>query len=315
MPTAFPLQLGYIHPLHRIEYNMCSQISITACYAFSDIAEDQLDALQTELRTFGQERNMQGLVLIATEGINGTVSGTGEAIGDWKHFLTERFGEMTFKDSVAENSAFKRWSVKIKPEIVALKNANIRPRGKYKSLSPAEWQKVIAEEEVVLLDVRNACEVAIGKFKNAIDPGMRAFSEFTDFAKNAALPKEKKVLMYCTGGIRCEKALLAMEAEGFQNVYQLDGGILAYLEQFPHNNFEGECFIFDHRTAVDQNLQPSSTYAICPHCGNPGDKMITCAHCSNDHKICSDCFAEESRRTCSKRCRNELRKMSAVAAH
>jgi UPF0176 protein len=154
----------------------------------------------------------------------------------------------------------------------------------------------------VIVDARNDYEYAIGKFKGAIDPSIKTFSEFPEFVKKGELPKDKKVMMYCTGGIRCEKALLEMEKQGYSDVYQLEGGILAYLQQFPEGNFEGECFVFDKRVAVDQHLQPSQTYHICPHCGNPGTLEVNCLACNKQAIVCYGCAKEERHKTCSKNC-------------
>lgn len=285
-------------------------LSITACYAFVPLEEEKLQMLREELMIFGKQRSMRGLTLVATEGINATVSGSAEAIAAWKNLLTEKCGAITFKDSAVNKEVFKRWSVKIKPEIVGLRNPGIRPSGKHQHVSPEKWHAMLEQEDVVLLDARNSYECGIGKFPGAIDPGTRAFHEFPASVQKAKLPKDKKILLYCTGGIRCEKALLEMESQGYTDVCQLDGGILAYLEKFPDGKFEGECFVFDHRVAVDRNLQPSRIYDLCPHCGDPGDRMIQCP-CGTEQKICTACAPEQSRHTCSKRCRNELLKKSS----
>jgi UPF0176 protein len=189
--------------------------------------------------------------------------------------------DIVFKDSSADALVFKRWSVKIKPEIVAIKKSEIRPHGKHRHLTPAEWQQMLERDDVILLDARNDYEVAIGKFRGAIDPSIKHFSDFPAYVKQASIPKDKKVLMYCTGGIRCEKAIIAMEAKEYEHVYQLEGGILAYLEQFPEQSFEGECFVFDHRVAVDQHLRPSQQFVLCVECGNP-TKESSCLSCTNN---------------------------------
>jgi UPF0176 protein len=161
---------------------------------------------------------------------------------------------------------------------------------------------MLQRDDIVVVDARNSYEYNIGKFKNAVDCGTYRFSEFEAFAEQANLPKDKPVLMYCTGGIRCEKASLAMQEKGFNEVYQLDGGILAYLEQFPNGLFEGECFVFDKRTAVDQQLQPTNVYDTCPHCGMPGSESVLCKACNSEQKICSDCSKLAHCHTCSKHC-------------
>ncbi len=235
--------------------------------------------MHDELTAWGTQHGMTGLVLIATEGMNGTVAGSKEAITEWKQKVEQLCGPTIFKDSFAERAIFKRWSVKVKPEIVAIKQPSIKPQGEHKHLSPEEWNAMLQSEDVTVLDVRNDYEVAIGKFKGAIDPQIKKFHEFPTFVEQANLPKEKKVLMYCTGGIRCEKALLEMERQGYEHVYQLEGGILAYLEQFPNAQFEGECFVFDHRVAVDQELKPSQTFRLCERCGDPTSAPQTCVKC------------------------------------
>ena len=282
-------------------------VSITAFYAFLPFTQEQLKTIQAELKQFGMDHGMRGLVLLAPEGINGTVSGTDDVIKLWKEHLTSQFGDIIFKDSGAGRTVFRRWLVKIKPEIVSIKKEEIRPSGKHGHLSPEEFHRALAEENIVIIDTRNDYEVAIGKFQGAVDPGIKKFHEFPEYVAQSNIPKDKKVLMYCTGGIRCEKALLAMEEQGYKNVYQLEGGILAYLQKFPEGKFEGECFVFDHRVAVDQHLQPSQVYGLCPHCGDPGDVTITCS-CGKQQKICALCGRDEAKKTCSKRCANMMRK-------
>ncbi len=277
-------------------------IAITACYVFAPIEQSRLDRVRRDIVAFGQDRSMQGLVLLAEEGLNATVSGSHEAIGEWKEFLQGMFGDVEWKDSDASEMPFRRWSVKIKPEIVGIKNAGIRPSGKHRHLSPAEWNAMLQCEDVVVVDTRNDYEVAVGRFRGAIDPKIRRFSDFPKVAETL-VPKNKKVLLYCTGGIRCEKAIYALEERGYNDVYQLDGGILKYLEQFPNSAFEGECFVFDHRVAVDQYLRPSQTYALCPHCGDPAAVSIAC-QCGAQGKVCVRCHRHKEKQTCSKRCAN-----------
>lgn len=288
-----------------------SPIKITAAYAFLPLDEAQLKALETELDAFGIEHGMRGLVLLAPEGINSTVCGSPAAIDAWKARLRLLKNDIVFKDSTADKLVFRRWSVKLKTEIVTIKKDTIKPQGPHRHITPAEWNEMMKNDDVVILDARNDYEVAIGKFQGAIDPKLKTFHEFPAYVQKMNIPKDKKVMMYCTGGIRCEKALLAMEEEGYKNVYQLEGGILAYLEQFPHGAFEGECFVFDHRVAVNQELKPSETYGMCPHCGDPGDLTITCM-CGKQQKICTDCAQESTKNTCSKRCTDQLKKMAVA---
>ncbi len=255
---------------------------------------------------------MRGLVLLAQEGINGTVCGLPEAIGQWKSLLIELLGEMSFNDSESGQKVFPRWLVKIRKEIVTLRAdaSSVQPEEKH--LTPEQWEAMMANDDVVVLDARNDYETEIGMFEKAIDPKITTFTDFKSFAAQSAIPKDKKVLMYCTGGIRCEKASVEMEKRGYKQVYQLKGGILAYLKKFPDRKFNGECFVFDHRVAVGQRLEPSATYGKCPHCGDPADRLIDCGNCGNQRKICRECVRIELRNTCSKNCRYRLEKRKIV---
>lgn len=250
-------------------YSLPMSVRITAGYTFVSIDASRLPAAREELLAFGKARDMRGLVLLAEEGINGTVCGSQEAIAQWKEHLQAQFGAIVFKDSEAPKAVFRRWSVKIKPEIVGLKRQDIRPAGEHRHLTPAQWHDMLQREDVVVLDTRNDYEVQLGTFRGAVNPNIKRFSDLPHAVTSAGIPKDKPVMMFCTGGIRCEKAVLALEEEGYRDVYQLEGGILAYLEQFPNAAFEGECFVFDQRTSVDQQLQPSVQYAICHGCGLP----------------------------------------------
>lgn len=293
---------------------MSDLIHITASYAFLPLSAEQLSVLQQELIAFGKEHDMKGLMLLASEGINSTVSGSSDAIKAWKERLQEFKSDIVFKDSTAEKPVFRRWSVKLKKEIVSLQQPDVHPNGHHRHITPAEWNEMMQREDVVIVDARNDYEVAIGKFQGAIDPKIKTFSEFPEYVKESAIPKDKKILMYCTGGIRCEKALLEMEKQGYKDVYQLEGGILNYLQQCPDQKFEGECFVFDKRVSVDQELKPSQVYHICPHCGNPGTLNISCVACKKEQVVCVGCAAEEHRKTCSKNCAHIAKKrMLSVA--
>jgi UPF0176 protein len=188
---------------------------------------------------------------------------------------------IVFKDSTAPRAVFGKWSVKRKPELITFKQEGVAPAGKRNHLAPSAWKAMLSRDDVVVLDTRNTYESAIGTFRDAVAPDIRHFSEFPDAVRAAGIPKDKTVLLYCTGGIRCEKAVIAMEQQGYRNVYQLEGGILAYLEQFPDDAFDGECFVFDERVAVDQRLQPSNTYRLCAECGDPAASDV-CGKCADE---------------------------------
>lgn len=287
---------------------MTHSVHIAAFYKFVAVPAGDVRRLQQELTAFGEERGMRGLVLIAEEGINGTVCGTPQAIAEWKVLMTTLFGVETFNDSGADELVFPRWFVKVREEIVALKQEDVHPDGLRKHLTPEEWHAMMNDEDVIVLDTRNTYETAIGVFENAVDPKITNFKEFADYAKSGVLPKDKKIMMYCTGGIRCEKALIEMEKHGYDNVFQLKGGILGYLKEFPEGKFNGECFVFDHRVSVDGHLEPSKKYKQCPHCGDPGDCEIECLQCNENAKVCAKCLNQDAGRTCSKNCRHHLQK-------
>jgi len=276
---------------------------ITAHYKFVPKEAEHLPALQEEIKAFGESIGMSGLVLIGTEGLNGTVAAPSEEIlQQWKDKMQTVFGDITFKDSFADEQPFKRWFVKIRKEIVSLGNTEIVPHGHHNHISPEEWDRMIDEEDVVILDTRNDYETEIGVFEGAIDPKIKKFQEFPEYVAKSNIPKDKKVLMYCTGGIRCEKASLEMERQGYTNVYQLDGGILRYMKERPDHKWKGECFVFDHRVAVNKDLKPSERYGLCPHCGDPGDQNICCKHCQKDGVMCIKCQEAMDHETCSKNC-------------
>jgi UPF0176 protein len=180
----------------------------------------------------------------------------------------------------------------------------VPPDGKNHHLSPAEWNRVMKEEtDYVMIDTRNWYEHKIGTFKGALNPDIEKFTDFPEYIEAQGIEKDKKMLIYCTGGIRCEKGILELQKQGYDNVFQLDGGIINYMKEFPNDQFEGECFVFDHRVALDQNLAPSIKYGLCPHCGQPSEIKIECKRCDSEELICVDCGKEEFKKdTCSKNC-------------
>lgn len=279
---------------------------VTSFYKFVPIEESVLPSRKLALESVSRREDLNGLVILAPEGCNGTVSGSAEGLERFRIALYTFFGssEWSFKDSRATKDPFPRFKVRIRKEIVTSGDPQIRPSGSFhRHLSPAEWQAYLESgEEIVVLDTRNRYETALGTFEGAIVPDIQNFQELPAFLDRANLPHDKPILMYCTGGIRCEKAILEMERRGFENVYQLDGGILRYLEQFPFRSFTGECFVFDGRVALDQQLRPTTEWSLCPHCGDPGREWIECVVCGKAARICSTCLPEAGRRTCSHDC-------------
>jgi UPF0176 protein len=279
--------------------------AVTTFYRFTELSDEKLSDLSARFESFASERKLQGLCLLGHEGINATVSGPSEAITDFKMLVCEQLGikDVFFKDSWSSKKPFPTFKVKIKDEIVTMRVANRTPASAFNShMSPKDWHKALQDPETVVIDTRNDYEIEIGKFKSAIDFKLKEFGEFPERLKNSELDKNKRVLIYCTGGIRCEKASLEMQAQGFTNVHQLEGGILNYLSEFPEQEFTGECFVFDHRVAVDQKLNPTEKYSLCPHCGQPANQQTVCVQCHEPAILCSHCTREQNLQTCSKNC-------------
>ncbi|MCU0549869.1 MAG: rhodanese-related sulfurtransferase [Leptolyngbya sp. Prado105] len=221
-----------------------------------------------------QAQDIRGTILLAQEGINGTIAGSRDAIDKIFTYLRNdwRFANLEIKESETESRVFDRLKVKLKKEIVTLGLPEISPTqqvGTY--VKPKDWNAVISDPETIVLDVRNRFEVSVGSFEGAIDPETASFRQFPDYVRSQLDPaKHKKVAMFCTGGIRCEKASSYMLSQGFEEVYHLEGGILKYLEEVPSEEslWRGECFVFDQRVAVTQGVKDGS-YVLCQACGHP----------------------------------------------
>ena len=273
-------------------------IIVTTFFRFVNLAEEK-EELREELFALS---GLKGLILIAGEGINGMVAGSEDAIARFRETLQARpkLAQMEYKDSFCAQNPFRRWKVELKDQVIAYLD-KFRPKGEHNHLSPSEWHALLTSgEELTVLDTRNHYETRVGTFKNAVDPQIEKFTEFTEYLDHCDLPKDQTTLIFCTGGIRCEKAILDMEERGFEKVYQLEGGILKYLEEYPEKEFEGECFVFDKRVALDQKLEPSQRYWLCPHCGDPGQLQTDCKRCGGPAQICSQCAPTNP--TCSKDC-------------
>ena len=281
-----------------------NQADIVSFYHFVSLPVDKLEHWQKEMTNQAQAQNIKGLVLLSVEGINATLSGPLEQLNNYLCFVEKLTGIDSFfyKRSPVFKPAFKRMKIKIKPEIISFGNKTADFG--FHNLEPEDWEAMLSEKDITVLDIRNDYEVEIGGFKLAKNLSLKEFGEFPQKIKTAHLPKEKKTLIYCTGGIRCEKAIAEMKTQGFKELYQLKGGIIHYLKQFPNKSFQGECFVFDRRVAVDQSLNPSKKYALCPHCGQAGGEERVCAHCEKKTKICKKCLSQGQAhlQTCSKNC-------------
>ena len=228
--------------------------TVAAFYRFLALAAPA--ALREELRATFTSTDLLGTTLIAPEGINGTMAGSPETIDQLLNFLAERTGlsrsEVKFSSAVAP--PFRRLKFKLKREIITFRNATVDPSRPGQYVDPHAWNALLADPEVLLLDTRNTYETAIGTFAGAVTPPLDTFSDFSDYVRENLDPaKHRKVAMFCTGGIRCEKASAYMLQQGFPEVYHLQGGILKYLETVPTeaSQWQGACYIFDERVSVD----------------------------------------------------------------
>lgn len=269
-------------------------IVVAALYKF--VTLNDFEDLREPLRQLMLAHDIKGTLLLASEGINGTVSGSREAIDALNQWFTNdgRFEGLSYKESFSDEHPFYRTKVKLKKEIVTMGVPGTDPNqavGTY--LEPEEWNRLLDDPEVVLIDTRNDYEVDIGTFEGAVDPQTSTFREFPGYVRGHYDPdKVKKVAMFCTGGIRCEKASSFMLNEGFEEVYHLKGGILNYLKQIPEeqSKWRGECFVFDNRVAVQHDLSEGH-YDQCHACRHPvsvEDRQspdyvpgISCPHCIN----------------------------------
>ncbi|MGC3980780.1 MAG: rhodanese-related sulfurtransferase [Steroidobacteraceae bacterium] len=265
---------------------------VAALYKFVSLPD--CATLIPALQNHCDQHGVKGTLLLAQEGINGTIAGTHEDIKAVLAYLRSdaRLADLEHKESLAEEMPFHRMKVRLKREIVTMGLPEVDPSkmaGTY--VKPQDWNALISDPDVVVIDTRNDYEVAIGTFKGAIDPNIKSFRDLPDWVRQQkSLDKKPKVAMFCTGGIRCEKSTAFMRAEGFDEVYHLQGGILKYLETVPEQNslWQGECFVFDERVAVGHGLHQGE-FELCRSCRYPlgaEDRTsplyelgVSCAHC------------------------------------
>ncbi len=266
---------------------------VAAFYRFASVADPQ--ALCADLAAFCQGIGLRGTILVAPEGLNGTVAGRHEAIDRLIAHLRAipGFAEIDVKFSEAAEMPFHRMKVRLKREIVTMGVPEIDPvAGAGRYVAPAEWNELIGDPDTVVVDTRNAYEVALGTFRNAIDPGTASFREFPDWAeRHRSMLEGKRVAMFCTGGIRCEKATAYVRSIGIEEVFHLKGGILKYLEEVPAADslWQGECFVFDERVAVGHGLAEGDA-TLCRACRRPltaeerasprYEEGVSCPHCN-----------------------------------
>ena len=284
-----------------------SALIVAALYKFVKL--DNYLELRDPLQVKCNQLAITGTLLLAEEGINGTIAGTRNNLDLILAYLRSdaRLADLPHKESLAEGQPFYRMKVKVKKEIVTMGLPNIDPTelvGQY--VKPEDWNALISDPNVLLVDTRNDYEVEVGTFKGAHDPRITTFREFPDYVKNHFDPdKQPRVAMFCTGGIRCEKASAYMLQQGFAEVYHLQGGILKYLENVPAEEslWEGECFVFDQRVAVGQDLQPGH-YQLCYGCSRPLSATDIASEYYQAGISCAKCYhslTDEKRRAAQER--------------
>ena len=289
--------------------NPSTGVIVAALYRFVKFPD--FESFRDPLLQLMLSHGVRGTLLLASEGINGTIAGPRlgvDAVIDWL-MQDERLRHMETKESFAQVNPFYRSKVKLKKEIVTMGVEDIDPNhsvGTY--VDPKEWNTLLSDPDIILIDTRNSYEVEIGTFENAINPKTNSFREFPSYVKKNLNPiKHKKVAMFCTGGIRCEKSTAYLKQQGFKEVFHLKGGILKYLEEVAETEtkWKGECFVFDNRVTVNHNLEKGS-YDQCHACRMPiteNDKSnknytkgVSCHHCFDKHtKAQVDRYAERER--------------------
>ncbi|MFK7847646.1 MAG: rhodanese-related sulfurtransferase [Rhodothermales bacterium] len=292
---------------------------VIAFYKFVELPD--YEVIRMPMYEACRENDVKGTILLASEGINGMLAGTREGIDAVLAHLhaDPRLADLEHKESFSDERPFKRLRVRLKREIITMGDDSIDPRkavGEY--VSANDWNALISDPEVLLLDTRNDYEVNLGTFEGALDPSTESFRQFSNYVeKNLDPKKHKKVALFCTGGIRCEKATSYMLREGFEEVYHLRGGILKYLEEVPaeESMWNGECYVFDDRVSLDHRLEPG-TYKACHGCGKPlseedmlsdlYEPSVTCPRC---YHILTDAqkdsFRERQRQIKLAKARNE----------
>ena len=280
-----------------------SQLLVAAFYAFTALDDERRETLLTSLPSLAREGDVLGSVLVALEGVNGTISGPEPGVNAVLDHLrasldlgNDHYARLEVKRSWADKPVFRRFKARRKKEIVTIGVTSVDPRasvGTY--VEPDDWNALVDDPNTLVIDTRNSYETAIGTFDGAIDPGTESFRDFPQWAETTLRPLmkdngNKRIAMFCTGGIRCEKASSYLQQQGFGEVHHLRGGILKYLEQVQENEsrWQGECFVFDQRVALNHRLEPGE-YSLCHACGLPVSaeqralpnyiKGVQCVHC------------------------------------
>ena len=279
-------------------------------YCYSPI--DNPEEFREQHHLFCLSLNLVGRIIVAKEGINGTISGTKKSCEEYMRVLKSdpRFAKTDFKVDETDTPTFAKMHVRVKSEIVHSSLLDIDPNKRTGiHLEPSEFKAMKEQEDVVVLDVRSNYEHSVGHFKNAVKLDIENFREFPDKLSELEKYKDKKILTYCTGGIKCEKASAYLLEKGFQNVYQLHGGIIKYGMEAGGEDFEGKCYVFDNRITVDVNSVNPVVVSQCYICGTKCDRMVNCANpvCNNHVPVCEKC-GWEMEGACSSECKSHPEK-------
>jgi len=277
---------------------MKQSYTVAALYCFSRFV--RFAGLRAPLLALCKESGIKGTLLLAAEGINGTVAGSAQGIKKVVDFITSQpeFANPELKYSIAHEMPFHRMKVRLKKEIVTMGVEGVDPLKKAGTyVLPKEWNALIQDEDTILIDTRNDYECAIGTFAGAVCPGIRIFRQFPKWVEehDAELRKKKKIAMFCTGGIRCEKSTAYVRGLGFDQVYHLKGGILKYLEEIPQEKslWQGECFVFDERVSIGHGLVEGEL-ALCRACRRPLTVEARTAPHYVEGISCEACYEERS---------------------
>jgi len=272
-------------------------MKVISFYKYVDI--EDTESLRDEIRAFCESKELVGRILIGKEGINGACSGTEEATSSFKDFIQTKFSDLSFREQEVLEKTYHKLVVRAREEIVALGvKTNLENTGNY--IEPEELKRMIDnKEDFIILDARNDYEFETGKFKDAVTLPIKSFKELPRAMKDHENLKDKKIVMYCTGGVRCEKSSAYLKEQGFKDVNQLKGGIINYLNKVGSEHYEGSCFVFDDRLATEIG-EPISN---CIHCEKPYDKHMNCHNLDCDKLFlnCESC--QEVTKNCSEECK------------
>ncbi len=278
---------------------------VITAYKFKKLKN--LEKLKLELQNLAKTNEIKGRILLGKEGINAGFAGQQDKTGNFKKFLEKKFGKLTYRELEAKENPYPKLQVKIRKEIVVF-GVKVDPKKTGKYLEPKKLKKILDDkEDIVIIDTRNDYESEIGRFKGAIIPNIETFKEFPAWIKKQKHLKNKKIVTYCTGGIRCEKATAYMKKIGFKDVSQIKGGVINFCQQYPDTYWEGSLFVFDNRLTA--NMESSEAIAKCKLCRKDTQNSTNCSNveCNAIYSCCKECL-EKFQNCCSEKCLNAERK-------